>query len=287
VDDAGQVQLNCTLLRHEFDFRGQTVRGGVLGHTVASKQYRWFFPSVVLVRRLLHDVSQDGELDFVYTDPQPSAAGVSKSAGLDQVAALDRFVIPVSDDRLSRALAARAYAAAIRLRVGFAAATCTTVDSTAFDVDRFDRPIGTSSRLRPYHSDSLYRRRLQGYPGPGYAWCEFRLAGQRRAKQPDAAVLLEGPDERHVIHICAIRRAPGVALSPLVPGLLRAARDRGAHRLQVETVRESDFAGELLGMGFRRRGDLLPVFGKATTPVGEEVLKAMHEWEITTFDMER
>ena len=232
-------------------------------------------------------MSQERELDFLYSDPQPKSVGVNKAAQLKQVGALDRFVIPLSDHRPTHALAARAYATAVCLRNRRTAASCTTIDSTAYDVDRFDVPIGTSSRLRPRHADGMYRRRLRGYPGPDYAWCEFRLPGHRRAKEPDVAVLLYGPDEKKIAHVWAIRRAPTIALSPLIPGLLRAARDRGAHRLQIETVRESDFARELLRIGFRKRDDLLPVFGKAITPAGDEVVNAIQEWEITGFDTER
>jgi len=232
-------------------------------------------------------VSQESELDFLYGDPQPPAAAVSKAARLKQLGALYRFVIPLSDSRPSRALAARAYTTAVSLRIGFTAASCTTIDSTEYDVDRIEVPIGTSSRLRPHHADSMYRRRLRGYPGPDYVWCELRLPGHAQSKEPDATVLLSAPDEKKIAHVWAIRRAPTIALAPLIPGLLRAARERGAHRLQIETLRESDFARELLRIGFRKRDDLLPVFGKAITPAGEDVVNAMHEWEITGFDMER
>ena len=287
VDDTGHVQLNVTLFRHDFEFRGRTIRAGMLANMVAAKKYRWFFPSVSLVSRVVQDVSQESELDFLYSDPQPGAAVVSKTAGLKQLGALDRFVIPVSDSRHWYALAARAYAAAVRLRYGFVKATCTAVDSTAFDGNRFAIPIGMSSRLRPRHSESMYRRRLRGYPGPEYVWYEFRLPHHRGAKEPDAAVLLYGPDERRVAHVLAIRRGPSIALSPLIPGVLRAARERGAHRLEIETVRESNFARELLRVGFRKRGDFVPVFGTAITPAGHEVVNAIQDWEITTFDMER
>ena len=287
LDDTGHVQLNVTLFRRDFEFRGRTIRAGVLGNMVASKNYRWFFPSASLVRRLVRDVSQDSELDFLYTDPQPHAVAINKAARLKQLGALDRFVIPLSDRRPSHALAARAYATAVCVRFGFTAASCTAVDPTGYDVDRFNVPIGRSSRLRPHHASSMYRRRLRGYPGPGYAWYEFRLPGHAQAKEPDAAVLLYGPDERNVAHVWAIRRAPRIALSPLIPGLLRAARERGAHRLEIETIRESDFARELLRSGFRNRDDLIPVLGRAITPAGDEVVNAIHEWEVTAFDMER
>src|SRR5207237_10709180 len=91
VDDGGHVQLNVTLYRHDFEFCGRRIRAGMLANTVASKNYRWFFPSVSLVRRLVRDVSQESELDFLYCDPQPSAAVVSKAGGLQRFGTLDRF----------------------------------------------------------------------------------------------------------------------------------------------------------------------------------------------------
>jgi hypothetical protein len=42
-----------------------------------------------------------------------------------------------------------------------------------------------------------------------------------------------------------------------------------------------------LRVGFRKRGDFVPIFGTAVTPAGNEVVNAIQEWEITTFDMER
>jgi hypothetical protein len=73
----------------------------------------------------------------------------------------------------------------------------------------------------------------------------------------------------------------------LIPGLLRAARQRGAHRLQIETIRESDLARDLLRIGFRGRDDLVPIFARAISPAGHEVVNAIHDWEITTLDLER
>lgn len=286
VDDAGHVQLNVTLVPHEFDFAGRTVRAGMLSNTVAAREYRWFFPSVSLVKQLIRDVSRDAEVDFLYTDPQPSAAAVSKAAGLDQLGALDRFVIPLSDARPTRALAARAYSTALHLRFVAGAARCTTVDSMEYDADRFGLPRGTSSRLRPHHKNSMYRRRLREYPGPDYVWCEFRLSG-RRGREADAALLLQAPDERKVAHVWAIRRAGDVQLPALLPGLLKTARDRGAHRLEVEAIRGCALAGELRRVGFRQRHDLVPLFGTCITAAGAEVVNAVHDWELTAFDMDR
>lgn len=285
VDDAGQVQLNVTLVPHEYDFRGRTVRAGMLANEVAGKNYRWFFPAVSVVKQLVRDVSREADVDFLCADPQPTAAAVSKAAGLDEVGALDRFVIPVTDVRPHRAFAARAYSMALRLRFGLGAARCTTVDATEYDPDLFASPRGTSTRVRPYHSASMYRRRLQGYPGAEYVWCEFRL--RSGGGDADAAVLLQDLVERRVAQVWTIRRAPGITLQALIPGLLRVARERGAHRLEVEAVRDSALAAELLHIGFRKRRHQVPLFGKAITPVGAEALSAIQDWEMTAFDMDR
>jgi hypothetical protein len=286
VDSAGHVQLNVTLVPHEYDFRGRTVRAGMLANEVAGKNYRWFFPAVSLVKQLVRDVSREVDVDFLCADPQPTAAAVSKAAGLDELGAMDRFVIPLTDVRRPCAIAARAYSTALRLRFGLGAARCTIVDATEYDLERFGSPRGTSTRVRPYHSASMYRRRLEGYPGPDYVWCEFRSRGARSG-DADAAVLLQDLIDRRVAHVWTIRRAPGVGLQALIPGLIRVARERGAHRLEVEAVRGSALAGELLHIGFRQRRDLVPLFGKAITAAGAAVLGAIQDWEITAFDMDR
>src|SRR5438067_700397 len=103
-----------------------------------------------------------------------------------------RSTMPTRSNRSSRRmrvrLSSRSYTTAVSLRIGFTAASCTTIDSTEYDVDRIEVPIGTSSRLRPHHADSMYRRRLRGYPGPDYVWCELRLPGHAQSKEPDATV---------------------------------------------------------------------------------------------------
>jgi hypothetical protein len=287
LDDGGRVHLHVTLARKDFKFRGRTIHAGTLGNLVASRDYRCLFPAASLLSQLVRDVSNDSLLDFLYSDPPPASAAVAKTAGLQQLASLDRFVIPLTDERSCHALAARAYLASLRLRHVFNTARCATLESTGYDVARFEAAMTTPNRLQPQHPDSMYRRRLNGYPGPDYSWCEFRLRGHGRASKPDAIALLYGPNELHFAHVLGIRRAPGVALSALIPGLLRAARERGAHRLQIETIRESHFARELQRAGFRKRDDLLPIFGKAVTPVGGEVVNAVDDWEITALDMER
>ena len=287
LDDSGGVQLHVTLVRQDFAFRGRTIRAGTLGNLVASKTYRCLFPAASLLNQLVRDISRDAILDFLYSDPPPASAAVARTAGLRQFATLDRFVIPLSDPRPAQALAARAYATALRLGFGVVAANCTMIDSAEYHVEQLGGTRENSGRLLPCHSDAMYRRRLPRYPGPEYAWCEFYLRGRRGSRTHDAVGLLYGPDELKIAHVWAIRRAPGIALSPLIPGLLRAARQRGAHRLQIETVRESNFARELQRAGFRKRGDLIPIFGKAITPAGDEVVNAVHDWEITAIDMER
>lgn len=286
VDEAGELQLNVTLVPHDLDFRGRTVRAGMLANEVAGKNYRWFFPAVSLVKHLIRDVTQQSDLDLLCADPQPTAAAVSKAAGLDHVGALDRFVVPLTDARPHYALAARAYSTALRLRFGRRAATCTTIDAVDYDTERFGIPRGSSSRVQPHHTQSMYRRRLRGYPASDYVWCEFRPAGRRRG-DAFAAVLLQRIEERKVAHLWVIHRAPGVELPPLMLGLLSVARDLGAHRLEVEAIHGSSLARELLHSGFRPRHDLVPLFGKAITAAGAEVLGALGDWEITAFDMDR
>lgn len=287
LDETAAVHLHVTLVRKDFTFRGRAIRAGTLGNLVASKEYRCLFPAASLLSQVVRDVAKDTLLDFLYSDPPRASAAVAKTAGLKQLATMDRFIIPLADEGACRALAARAYVTALRIRNGFNTASCATVESTRHGVRNVGLAISTSRRLQPLHCESMYRRRLTGYPGPDYIWCEFRRSSQRGAGEPDAVALVYGPNSLHVAHVLTIRRAPGIALSSLIPGLLDAAGARGAHRLQIETIRESNFACELQRAGFRKRDDLLPIFGAAITPLGDEAVNAIDDWEITALDMER
>jgi hypothetical protein len=283
-DAHGTLQMNVTLFRHDFHFRGRTLAAGMLGNMMASKEHRTFFPMVALVKQLLRDVRQEGKFDLIYTDPNPGAAAIMKGARLAHVGNLDRCVIPMGEQQLLKHIAASCYAASQRLRVRGRVADI-QAHPAGFDASAFDIPEGESLRLRPHHSAALYRRRLAGYPGPEYTWFEFRLP--RRSEGSDAAMLVHGPDANGLAIIYALRRKPDVPVAPLIPPLIRKLRKRGARRLQVEVPRDSDFSRELQGIGFKQRNDLVPVFVHALTEHGAAAAQAFDQWEVTGLDMER
>jgi hypothetical protein len=84
-----------------------------------------------------------------------------------------------------------------------------------------------------------------------------------------------------------VRRRSDIPLRSVIPALPRVARRVGAYRLQIETLVESNMAREFRSLGFRARGDILPIFAKAFTPAGDEAVRHVSDWEMTALDMER
>jgi len=284
-DSNGCVQMNVTLFRHDFEANGRTLAAGMLGNMMAAKEYRTFFPMIALIKQLMRDVQAEGKLDFLYTDPNPSATAIVKGTKLEHVGDMDRYVIPLGDQALPKHLAARAYSTSLRLRVAGRVAKIVEHTSESFDPSPFLVPTGESTRVRPHHNCALYTRRLGGYPGPEYRWFSFQL--ERNRSEPDAAMLVHGPDENGLAIIYAVRRTPGTPIGPLIPPLIAALRKHRTRRLQIETVRDSEFARELEAIGFKHRNDFVPVYVLPISTAGTEAVRSIAQWEITGLDMER
>jgi hypothetical protein len=285
LDDAGRMQLCLTQFVHRFQFRGTQVLAGVTGNVVAAPAYRSFFPAVALFRRLVSDTQNRGELDFIYGDPTPQAAAVSQAVKMGQVASLDRLVLPVADGTLLKHVGARIFARAPLVLGGRVAPDVRSYPAASRDLKDFDSAVGPVGGMLPRHSISMLRRRLYGFPGPDDFVVELRL--NRSATQWDALVLLRLATDRRILSVLSVRRRADVALRDVIPAVARVARKVGAYRLQIETVLESRMAAEFCSLGFRPRGDILPIFVTAFSPAGEAAIRNVAEWEMTTVDMER
>jgi hypothetical protein len=152
-------------------------------------------------------------------------------------------------------------------------------------LEDFDSALGPADRMLPRHSVSMLRRRLFGFPGPKDFIVELRL--DRSATQWDALVLLRLTSDTRVLSILSVRRRADISLRDVIPALVRIAPRLGAYRLQIETILESRMAKEFCSLGFRPRGDILPILVSSFSPAGEEAIRNVSEWEVTTLDMER
>ena len=284
-DDVGRMQLCLTEFVHRFQFRGAQVLGGMTGNLMAAPASRTFFPALALYRRMLSETQHRGELDFMYGDPMPQAYAISRAAKMDHIGNLDRLVLPVADRSLLKNVGARVFASAASMLGGRVTADVRSYAAASGCLEDFDSALGPAGRMLPRHSVSMLRRRLYGFPGPNDFVVELHL--DRSATEWDALVLLRFATETRVLSILSVRRRVDVALRYVIPALVRVARRAGAYRLQIETILESKMASEFRSLGFRPRGDILPILVKSFSPVGEAAVRNVAEWEVTTLDMER
>lgn len=284
VDETGGLQMSITNFRHDFMWGERRLRAGMIGNLMVAAKHRTFFPAVQLVRRLLKDTRAEGQLDFIYTDPNPGATATMKGAGLTHVGDIDRFVLPIGEREWYADTALAMYTVALAGRRMTSSARLTAHDAASFDAAKFAAPSPRADRLLPEQSVDLYRRRLAGYPSAEDRWF---LVHRGRGTAPVGALLVRGPDAAGLAIVHAVRRTPALAMEDVIPPLARALRRMGGKRLQIETVRESRFADELRRAGLRPRNDLVPVFAIPFTEAGDDAVRAIDAWEITALDMER
>jgi hypothetical protein len=285
-DAAGQVVMHVACFPRRFRFGTRDVTGALLMNAMAAESYRSFFPARQLMRRARDDIKARGDVDFLYTDPNTPARAVLEGSGFRRIGTVERLVLPVGDHRwlvdgVIRLLHARA-----RLARGVGPRPDATPWRAGEDsAAAFAAPWGDSPRLRPHYGNGLYAARLEGYPGPRDTWFTFSHNGGGNAQA--AGLLVRGPDRAGIATLHAIRRAPELPLGYVIPGLIRALRAAGCARLQIITVAESAFAAELRRAGFVARRDASPLLAAPLTPIGDTVLGAVRQWEITDLDCDR
>jgi hypothetical protein len=284
-DDADQIQMNLTQFVHGFQFHGAQLLTGTIGNVMVAQPYRTFFPAFALFRRMLSDTRDRGELDFVYGDPTPGATAISKAVKMDHVGNLDRLVLPIADATLARHVGARLFARAPFVLGDRTAPDVRCYPAASCDLEGVESPLGPDDRLVARHPLSMLRRRLHEFPASNDFVVELRW--DRAATRWDALVLLRLAADTRILSILSVRRRSDIALRSVIPALPRVARRVGAYRLQVETLLESRMATEFRSLGFRARGDGLPIFVKAFSPAGHEAVQNVTQWELTALDVER
>ncbi|HVH68748.1 MAG TPA: hypothetical protein VM716_12845 [Gemmatimonadales bacterium] len=283
-DAGGRVVMHVACFPQRFRFGARDVVGGLLVNALVARSHRSFFPAQALFKITKHDARVRGDLDFLYTDPNDQAKAVLNVCGFTQVGTLGRYVLLLGDRRwLADRAIGLAHAARRIARRGAPLQARSAKDVSAGD---FEAPTGDSPRLRPYHGGVRYAARLMGYPTSLDWWFTLQQNGDRGPPRR-AGLLVRGPDSSGVAVLHAVRRDPGVPLGRLLPDVVATLRGQGGTRLQIWTLVDSLFAGELWQTGFVLRDRAAPIVAAALTAAGETVLRSPNLWEITSLDCDR
>jgi hypothetical protein len=280
----GRPVLHIAVFRTRFAFGDRILVGGLLANLMAAKSYRTFVPALALMRQLIADATTEGEIDFLYGDPNPAALGLLKRVNFTPVGTLRRFVLPLGDRRWYVNAAFRAYQAIVRLRAPWRRVDAVAHAAHRYDADAVERPAGSAPAVRPFRPVALYRQRLPGYPSASDSW--FTLH-RRRASAPSSAAALVRASDDGVARLMSVSRDPSMSMSEIIPPIARALRRAGSMRLTISTLEETHFARELQRAGFVSREDGSPVLALALTEPGASALRAASTWEITDLDCDR
>lgn len=276
----GSIVMHVARFPQRFRVGDRMATGGLLVNLLSARSQRSFFPALSLVRRVVADSRADGNIDFLYGDPNDQARSLLRLAGFAPVGELERFVLPLRDPRWYADAAVRAYHMAIGARGRTQGVAVTRHGAAEFDCSSLEVPGSIGERIRPCRPASLYRRRLADYPSAADEWIVVQSGNARVA----AAVRALGNGS---VLLCALERPGGTPLTAIVPALARELRRAGHHQLWLWTMAQTRFAGELRSAGFVPRHERLPVLGIGLTALGTQVLAASATWETTHLDFDR
>lgn len=276
--------LHAALFRQRFAVGDRTLVGGLLANLMAAASHRTFIPALTLMRRLIADARAEGNIDFLYSDPNPPAMGLCKAVGLVPVATMRRFMLPLANRRWYVDVAIRVYRAIVRLRAPWRRVVAVMHPAHRYDTQALERPAGPGPAVRPFRPVALYRQRLAGYPSMADHWFTLHY---RNAGAPSSAAVLVRTSEDGVATMLSVSRDPSLSMAAIVPPVARALRRGGSTRLWISTLEDSRFAGELRRAGFVRRQDSYPVVALALTEAGAAALRSTSTWEITDLDCDR
>ncbi len=282
-------KVNPLQFPRRFGFGDQVVRGALLGNLMVATAYRTFFPGVSLMRRAVTDLRESGTADFVYGDPNELARRVAEAAGLRQVGALRRFVLPLTDRRAPIGLGIRVYRAVKRWQARAVPLVATERRPGDEPSPEDLPPLGDPRSLRPLRTTSIYRGRLAGYPAPGDRWFAFYQKDSPAALVGRA--LVRGPNALGVATLCVWECEPLARLSAQLPALGNQLRERGAERLEGYVMVASRAASraerKFRRAAFLSREELVPVIARPFTTLGTAVVEAAVAWRILPVDLDR
>jgi hypothetical protein len=236
------------------------------------------------MRRVVADTRTQGDIDFLYGDPNAPAWALLKRIGFTSVGTLRRFVLPLADRRWYVDAIIRVYRAAVRLRAPWRRVVAVAHPADRYRADALERPAVSAAVVRPFRPVALYRQRLPGYPSTSDRW--FTLH-RRSAATPSSAAALVRVSDDGVARLISVSRDPSLSMSAIIPPIARALRRTGSTRLWISTLEETHFAGELKRAGFVQRDDSCPVVALALTEPGATAMRAASTWEITDLDCDR
>lgn len=280
-DKRGRLAAHIAHFPREFVVNGRRVRGALLANLMVATAHRSFWPALALARRVVNDLTRSGSADFIYSDPNDRARPVLLGAGFQEIGALRRCVLPLSDRRKGIALGLRLYNLFQRLRTRPLVGTDRLTDEPD---DVADSILDGGPRdLRPIRRASLYRARLAGYPSAHDRWFTFHRRGGETS--PVGKALVRGPDRDGVAVVCMVQCAALAHLSPTFVTLGEYLARAGAMRLEIWIMDRSQVAAAARRAGFLVRPESVPVLAQALTPLGAEAMDS--DWQILALDLDR
>jgi hypothetical protein len=281
LSDGGEVVMHMACFVNRFVLDGSLVRGGQLANFMVAASHRTVTPALSLVRQLVREAREFGDLDLLYTNPNAASHAVLRLGGLQSVAEVERFVYPTGDDSPALHVATGVYGMIGRLRARTSWPRTPTWRPADDPVGQTPPDAGPPGHLTPLRTRDQLARRLAGFPAHGDRW--LVVEGMSR---PRAAFLTGPSDVAGAVDLHASWTEVGADLWPYLPHLAAEMRRNGARRLTALGLRDSALSRDLERGGFKARGVAGPLDAVALTPLGTKALADVSRWDLHAVDLD-
>ena len=259
--------------------RGRDVRGALLCNLMADQAHRTFFPVVTSVKRAVRDLRENGA-EFIYTNPiNPGSVAVMRAAGLKEIGAMNRFLLPLSHRRSLFAFLMATRLWAVRHRVnGLDAKPVQVGEAVDWTVrERCEVSPVTTRRSRDVYFMRLGELTQQGYRG--------YLLRDRANRDVGAAIvrLSEAPTPAKLITL-RCRALDHVAAScPALGVALRGDKQVG---LNATALEGTPFASALVRGGFIQRNEPWTIVAAGYSDLGRSVAEGLASSDLEKIDVD-
>ncbi len=254
LDDADHPVMHVCVVPRRFRLPdGSGLTGGLLGDLVVAPGMRNFWMPLKFFRQIVSELTDNRELDFLYSDPTPQAVGLSRAGGFRLLGNLQRFVLPAG--RPYGWLMQLRRMARVEQRLSWAVADPNRVDSVlaALPPSRGFGPLRTAEDFRRGGELSAGDRRRE----------MAVLTESATPGSPLALVAVEVDSRRRSIHLLKAAWDEGrVSIGGVLIGIAAEARRRGLTKVGVSLLADSHLATDAVAYGAIRRVDRLPVVVK-------------------------
>jgi hypothetical protein len=266
----GQAVMHVAVSPLRFAGAGLSLQAGVLGDLMVDESQRDFWAPVRLLRRMVADMKQNGNADFLLSTTVHDAESVFKAGGFKPLGVMRRYLLPTYWP----------YLAFSRLRGRVKRARFRNGSADEWNAGKLSSATAEAEWLRPETHMRFYNTRI---PRLEFADANWISVGGSNGGTDGWALLSKNPQLPSELGVADLFwQEDRMRISEVLHAAARWTRKRGFNKLTFSLLGESAAAQQMEKIGFLPRDRAAAV---VVQPVKKIELPAADKWFLPGFTM--